>query len=405
MKHWQTDSSNPKLAVPTLNPDDGPRPQDLGFSSADFNMRHVRWHVPGPKLAYKVLQKAGPSFQTNMCEAWRSDMQVRAAKDCRQVRLPRERQARTRTCAYIGFCICFHWRLRGFVANCQAYMRRCFRKGTVPQQRLLKGMVVLRISSPAKTYWFHVSYVNMSTWIAALLPLRPTEDEMRALAARANRRVALDLNCPMEKRLGINHWWYHFRNEDLTIQYRVALFMLRDDSIILRRSEDFVPAFVEVTSMIPSPVDTIWHGDEQKPKRKSGPRMSYERTSRRRSASASGPIQKAPASPDLGEESDKSKSSTDTSGVEERSQATHDSWIDSINDSLDDSQASSPRQGSGISDNSRAQTSESEKVAHTYTCTCLCALCIVLRIMFRFALSSTQEAPHPSVSRSRLCIS
>jgi len=160
-----------------------------------------------------------------------------------------------------------------------------------------KGMLVLRLScvsdgSVAEALWFHISYANFKTWVAAVLPLLPAADVVREIQATAGGYIALDLAEPMSKTLGANHWWAHLRNHDFTRHWDSQLYCLRDDEARIL-GDAFVPAEVEVRSLIPIAKAVIWAGtDEIKPgsrKKETSPRFD------KGAASSSRPRQRPPA--------------------------------------------------------------------------------------------------------------
>jgi hypothetical protein len=304
LRSWEAGEPGSRPALPTLAPREG-----IGIGASvhgpgvDFSLEEMNWVIPASRFAYDAIDKASAAFLEKLASLWVEMNKCGRAEACPQNKIlaKRKREQNKAKCFFIGFCVCHKWRLREFVTRLQQFLRRSCPKGSFNQKYAKAGMLALRVYQPivdGDTFWYHISYANLKTWVAALIPLVPTEDPIRSLVSRSAGRIALDLAEPGEARLGVHHWWRHLRDFEFSCQWHAQIYCLRDDDLAI--NVPFIPAELEVRSAVPTALAVIWNGqDESQPQPK---RSADRRTSRRREAgsraasSSAGPVHAASSS-------------------------------------------------------------------------------------------------------------
>ena len=262
-------SSAPSLFCPSVAADEGVTPQPSLQHNKRLSLQVINWAVPAYDLAYKVLQATPESFHDNLGALWRDQNVVHSAAACPQHILPTARA--NNKCDVVGMCLCLRWRLREFVKKLIAMAKTSFPANTTARRQLGKGMVIMRLWSPGKgEVWLHLGYMNLKTWMGALLPLQRSSSQLRQIRAEVAGCIALELAQPSEKRLGVGHWWHHCDLLTLTQPWIYQLYLLRDDEHATRMH--FVPNDVEVRAFFPHASFEFWTGDEQKPSKKRKPK-------------------------------------------------------------------------------------------------------------------------------------
>ncbi len=343
LQRWQTqeDRSRP-IAAPTLSADEGLAPGTFVQEEDVFSLQQLQWIIPASKYAYQMVDKAGKGYLARLSKLWDDMNNCGRAGTCPEHKIPgkRKREQQRSKCFFIGMCLCNHWRLRDFVTRLQQFLRRISPKGSFNKNYAKAGMLVLRISdgiADENALWFHISYVNLKTWVAACIPLRPAEDRIRFLIAQASNRIALDLEEPTDSRLGVAHWWRHFYDLDWSQKWEARVYYLRDDEGLL--DGRFLPADIEVRSSVPTAYATLWTGSDELPPKPPRRRSGRARASAkgaagsRPAASSSVPIPSRSDSDAAGSSSSSSGSSARTG--ERSTRDSLDSWQSQHNKDLE----------------------------------------------------------------------
>ena len=228
------------VVCPTLALQDGVVPSFVtsdGSSHSQWESQHIEWIIPAQKYAHQVMQKASEADKIQMAAAWADLNRVGRASAAPEVKVPKAkpREKQQQKCAFIGFCVCGNWQLTALVTRLQQFMRRMCPAKSQQQDVARRAMLVLRLTSLEDgDRWYHISYVNLKTWVVAAIPLVSARDEFRRLASGSCGRIALDVAAPELSSFGVNHWWGHLRNINFNICYRAQVYTLRDDELPIR---------------------------------------------------------------------------------------------------------------------------------------------------------------------------
>ena len=348
------------MAAPTVSPEEGfTLAARLAWDTCASS--HIEWAILAAVTTWKLVRQMPESYMNVLVNSWKELCRTHATADCPKVKLPTKRQAQKRLDLrkFVGFCMCRPPQLREFVTRLQKWMRQSCPKNSTNLMHAKHSQMVLRLSGcDGLVHWYHICYTNFSTWVSAIMPLVPAECEMRACQSEACGFIALDLKSPVNKCLGVNHWWSHLRSLDFKCVWNGALYVLRDDDAVPER--DFIPAELEVRSLIPTAQCLLWSGeDDQKlaPPRRKRDRFSVGSTakgpSKKRAAGSASPVRESES--DASGQAPPSDDSIHVGGSGNEDEGsgfdTHDSWLSDVNAIGDDgSPSASDRDGSGFAD-------------------------------------------------------
>jgi hypothetical protein len=118
-------------------------------------------------------------------------------------------------CFYAGMHVCHKPLLRAFVGLLQSTIRRLYKKGGDCRAVLNLGLAVVRVhrvggNSIADEMWLHLSFQNLTSWRAAVLPFVRDCNDVRCAAAAAGDRIAIELKESELPDLGVSTWWQAF---------------------------------------------------------------------------------------------------------------------------------------------------------------------------------------------------
>ncbi len=191
------------------------------------DIRSTGLGLPVSAMCTHVLSEISPAGLKSLRLDW-EQRHLRIDHASQLAISPNMPKAITTRCRQIGFCVCNLPKLRKFVKQVKAYMRELFSKGGSLRAALDMNMVIMSLRHPASNapvFW-HLSFINLTTLDAAVIPLQPDDDEINAVTARALGKTALSLSSIGEPKLGAKSLWSACRLLDLNYQWHVACFCL-----------------------------------------------------------------------------------------------------------------------------------------------------------------------------------
>ena len=257
-----------------------PRPQ--AYPGSQMTVAEV--FVPLPELAKKLLDNATPAEIDKLLEEWEKLHKCVRHSDCPKIQKEKKKRSKS-ICFWARLCVCYRDDLRLFVKKLMASTRALCAPHTRMRQMLQQGSIVFCLRSFSNTgesdfcFYYYIAYANLTTFRAAVIPLRLDDEYIQSALAQSLSGVALLPAAWPELEWGT--WWQIMLRLDLSLHLMLDMLMLSSAMIPI---DSVCPA-----SILAEPLDhpatplKFWHGPPP-PKKRSHIR------SRRRASDIAPPI-------------------------------------------------------------------------------------------------------------------
>lgn len=227
-----------------------------------FDMNFVNWVLPGRAMAKQVVAGASAELRERVSTAWADLHKIRQVPYEKTTSLPDERSA----CYHAGMCICERPDLARFVKGLTSSLRRMCSKGTTLRSHLDSNILVLKLFNGSRDTYVYITFANLTTWRAAVLPLMLAEGDGQ-VRARALGRVRLRVRTS-EEFFGLATWWRLLSDCDFSLPWSLSFFMVHSSE---HSVDEFIISEFDVEAVYPVATDAFWDparpvgGDRHRP--------------------------------------------------------------------------------------------------------------------------------------------
>lgn len=224
-----------------------------GCTAAGLELECVQMVMPGSSMADHALAAADLPCKESMAKEWKKLHTIRKGHHEKQEKLSDPRSL----CWHAGFCLCALDGLRGFVSALLKALRPLCAKGTTCRDLIKSNVFVLRVFVSDELEMFMIpTFVNLTTWHAAVLPLQQANEETMACAVGLGR-LALSFDTALP-RLGLQSWWQVFRQWDISKPASLTALRVHSSKCI---TQEFCLKDLDVETVYPMLTKEFWPGD------------------------------------------------------------------------------------------------------------------------------------------------
>lgn len=231
-----------------------------GVKPVPQNSLHAsfQWQPPARQLAEHLWGTCSPTLRREMVDDWQ---QRHEKVDVASLpRLTNAEPEKPTICFIANMCLCRRLTLTRFCDALLSALRARAPPHSALRASISQGSLVLCLQAPSRPTWrrfFYVSYINFTTFCAAVMPLLLDEDLVRCATAAVHQQVALR---PREvDGFGTATWWQALADieEDggFDTQFQLAFFRLGHSRAY---QPDWLPAHVCVELACPYRVLDFW---------------------------------------------------------------------------------------------------------------------------------------------------